>query len=685
MLPGTLFAPTFPQMENDGAVNLVELNSAGVVINVAEYETAKRGDLIELWFESYAIDSLGLADEPVGQYFPWQCSIAPETAMLLPNGVYKVQYNMVDAAQNSAWSNVGKVIIDRSSTGTLPPPLFPEAGSDNELDYDDAMSDGGTPVTIPNYDGISAGDVVTLFWVGLNNNAVIQESITSMTHTVKDDELNGFNVLIATAFIIPANMNQARAWYVVQHTDTRNERSVNGLVNINTSSGLTLPPPVFIEGDDEWIDANEAASENGTPLQIPAYPGIAVGDTVTTHWQGYSPEGVPFDETRYQVISEVAQADISAGFTITIPTSMIVPVGIGYGIGYYSVLFASGEQGSSLAAEIGVDVIHTLQLPAPTLPEALDDGVIDDNDAMSNGGTPVVVDYPDMAEGDSVTIFWSCYQNQDISPVVGTVYSTTRSVTSSEAALQSLTFTVPSKYITPTGKGYAVANYTVSFHSGGIGYSDDAVANIDTQGGEITGSGYLGGSTGYAPWNNTVIQDSYVKYLAINNGVPLRGVDVEFNLYGNNYFTNNKLKSITLKTDLQGYVQTNISGSDTLINTITAQIVGSAVPTSTIGFETERTNEISVPSLSSEPYIPGSGNRQFTLSISENSGFYSLSTNNKSDIYIDNINKGDHISNIEISASSPLIFNVSSNNLNNTVITVSHSNPADGDYCSYSF
>lgn len=681
----TLYAPSFPQMENDGVINLAELATSGVLINIAEYENAAPGDFLELWFESVAIDSIGLGEGPMGQYFPWPSAINPQAALLLPDGVYKVQYNLVDAAQNSFWSNIGKVIIDRTSTGTLPPPLFPEAGADNSLDYDDAMSGGGTPVTIPNYPGIAVDDNVTLFWVGTRDGKVIQESITSVSHTVQESELGGFNVTISTAFIIPENMDSARAWYVVTHTDIRNERSENGFVNINTSSGNTLPPPVFIEGDDEWIDADEAASDNGTPVQIPAYPAISVGDTVTTHWQGYSQNGDPVAGTDWQFITLVKETDLSGGFVVNIPTAEILPIGIGYGICYYNVLFASSEQGSSLAAEIGVDVTHSLELPAPTVPEALDDGVITETDAMSNGGTPVDVSYPSMAEGDSVSLFWSCYTGTDITPVPGTVYSATRSVTADEARLQTMTFTVPSKYITPTGKGYAVVNYTVNFHSGGIGYSDDSVANIDTEGDVITGSSYLGGSTGYAPWNNTVIQGCFVKYLAMDNGVPLRNVAVEFSLFGNNYFTNNKLKTITINTDFQGYAQTNISGSDTLNNTITAQIIGSSIPASTVGFETERTNDITVPLLTSEPYIPGTGNREFTLSVSEEAGNFTLSTNNNADIYIDGVNKGGLVTDLNVNVSSPVIFSITANNLNNTAITVSRVNPSDGSYCTYYF
>ena len=685
MLPNTLYAPIFPQMENDGVINFSELSTSGIVINVGQYENAAPGDFIELWFESYAIDSIGLAGDPVSQYFPWQSVIIPEIAILLPNGVCKVQYNAVDAAGNNAWSTVGKAIIDKSSTGTLPPPLFPEAGADNTLDYDDAISDGGTPVTIPNYPDITAGDNVTLFWVGFSGGEIIQESITSLSHTVGDDELNGFNLVISTAFIISKNMDLARAWYVVQRTDSRNERSENGSVNIDTSGGESLPPPIFLEGDDKWIDANEALSDDGTPIQIPAYPAISIGDTVTSYWQGYSQNNTPVPDTFWQFITEVQQQDISEGFIVNIPTASILPIGIGSGASYYNVQFASGQQGSSLAAEICVDVTHTLELPAPVIPEALDDGVIDETDAMSNGGTPIDISYPSMEEGDNVSLYWSCYNASNITPVAGTVYSATLSVTASEAAQQSMTFTVPSRYITPTGEGYAVVNYTVNFQSGGIGYSDDGVANIDTQGDIISGSDYLGGSTGYAPWDNTVIQGCFVKYLAMDNGVPLKNVNVDFTLFGNNYFTNNNLKTITVSTDPQGYARTNISGSDTLKNTITAQIVGSSIVASEVSLETERSNDITVPLLTSEPYIPGSGNRDFTLSVSEEVGTFTLFTNNNSNIFIDGINKGGVVTNLTVNAGSPVQFSVTSNNINDTVITVSRISPADGTYCSYYF
>lgn len=684
MLSTTLYSPLFPQMENDGVINLEELSSSGIVIDIAEYENARKGDLIELWFESYTIGSIGLAADPVSQYFPWQCSIAPNIADAISDGIYQVQYNVIDAAQNSAWSETGNAIIDRTSTGTLPPPLFPEAGADNTLTYDDAMSDGGTPVTVPNYSGISAGDNVTVFWVGLKDGIVVQRSITKVSHTVQDDELDGFNVFIATAFIIPDSLDTAVAWYVVNHSDSRNERSVNGSVNIDTSSGTMLPAPAFIEGNDGWIDAEEAASDNGTPVAIPAYPGIAVGDTVTTHWQGFTQEGIPVAEAKYDALTHVIESDLTDGFDVDIPTAFITPVEIGYGICYYDVAFASGSAGSSLAAEVGVDVVHSA-LPAPQLPEALDDGVIDNDDAMSSGGTPVVIAYDAMAEGDSVTLSWSGYQGANITPVSGSVYVTTRAVTAAESASGTLTFIVPSNYIMPIGQGYAVASYSVQFTAGGIAWSDDATATINTQGSESNGSSYLGGSTGYAPWNNTVIQGCYVEYLAMNNGSPLRNTDVQFTLYGNNYFTSNQLNTITLTTDLQGYVRTNISGADTTANTITAEIPHSDHPVSTLSLETERTNMQAVPYLTSDPYLPGSGNRKFLLSLSQNSGVFRLTTTNNADIYINGENKGGIVDNVAVSSGSPLEFEVTSNNLSNTAVTVSDNGSDSRPYCTYYF
>ncbi len=680
-----LYAPIFPQMNGDSTINLAELVSSGIIIDIAEYATAKKGDFIELWFESYVIDSLGLAEEPVSQYFPWQCTITPEIASLFEDGIYQVQYKVVDIAQNSSWSSVGNAIIDRTATGTLPPPLFLEAGSDNTLDYDDALSLGGTTVTIPAYPGIAVNDNVTLYWAGFRNEKLIQSSVTRVSNTVKENQLNGFDLPIATAYIVAGNIDKAKAWYIVEHPTELNERSAFGIVDIDTSTANLLPPPDFIEGEDEWIDYDEAYSDNGTPVQIPAYPGMAAGDIVTTYWQGFSESGQIVEGTDYQYVTTVSSSDLSSGFIVNIPINKILPVDIGYGISYYNVHFVSNDQGSSLASRVGVDVIHSEALPAPLLPEATDDNVIDNNDALSEGGTPVTVSYPDMVEGDNVTINWSCYHAEDIIPVEGTVYAVTHSVTSTDVINNAFTLTIPAKYITPTGKGYAVANYTVNFKTGGIGYSDDAMANIDTQGEPLAGSGYLGGSTGYAPWSNTVIQNSYVKYLAMENNQPLRYANVTFTLYGNNYFTDNAKKTITLRTDINGYVETNISGSDTLLNTLTANIDGNTLPASTIGLQTERTNDTVVPYLSSDPYIPGSGNRNFILTVSHDAGEFMLSTNNNSDIFIDGVNKGSLVSNLAVYSASPVYFSVSSNNLNNTKVAVSTTTPDSREICSFYF
>jgi len=684
MVTTPLPRPLFPQMGNDGVINQLELDTSGIIIEVAEYGTAKKGDYIELWFESVAINSISLAEDNIDQYFPWICRVSPEIASKIQDGIYKVQYKVIDAAQNHTWSDTGNAIIDRETIGTFPPPIFPEADAENIISYDDAMSDGGTPVSIPAYPGIAIGDRVTLYWVGYINNDISQQSITQINHNVQHDELFGFDVYVSTPFILVEGLDRAKAWYVVSKNESRNERSKDGSVFIDATGNIGLPEPSFIEGDDGWLDIYEATSNSGTPIAVPVYSGMNLNDTVVIHWQGYNKDGGLITETKHDIIKCVNENDLADGFQVNIPTMKIIPIEVGTAFCYYDVFYVDGTSGSSSGASIKIDTIHKV-LPPPYLTEAINDGVIDNEDAISEGGTPVDISYETIEEGDNVTLYWSGYQGNNLTPSIGSVYSITRIVSLTESQLGIISFTVPTSYIISIGKGYATASYTVQFANGGMAKSEDAVVDIDTFGGDFDGSNFLGGTTGFSPWGNIVIQNCSVQYLAMENGLPLRNVDVLFRIYGNNYFTINNLKEITLKTDIQGYVRTNISGSDTSINTITAKIIGVDNAFSSIAMETERSSVQAVPFLISEPYSQKSGVRSFVLSVSQDSATVRLSASNNSSIYIDGVNHGGEVDELTVYSSHPIYFYLKYNQMHPTDLSVFEHGSNTKKYCSFYF
>lgn len=465
-----LFATKFPQMADDGVIDQDELDSeGGVLFEVPAYSDAAVGDYITFNFDVEKSFYLYLESEPVNQYFPWSGTVPQD---LLIDGSYQAWYTVIDYIGNQAASPISTVFIDRSHQGTLPPPTFPEA-IDNVINDSAAVSGGGTPVAIPAYANIAVDDNVLVYWNGFDEqNQAIPDSATTVAYTVKAaDLINGFTVTITTPYITSIGEGTAQAWYTVHSGSRIPERSVNSVPVIIDTVCECLPAPVFPDGTDGWIDANEAL--NGTPLSVPIYSNMRVGDIVTTYWQGYTSNGVLISAAYDMQHHPVVAADLVAGFSVTLPEAALYAINVGYGQAYYSVDFTqSASTGTSLTAQVNVDTEHCTCLPAPTFPEAVH-GVIDTNAATSNGGTPMAVTYSPMQIGDTVTLQWTGYHNGNLTPVPGAVFSLTVEVNEANIRANHIVIVIPTQFILAIGDGYAVGNYQVAYRAGGIGYSED--------------------------------------------------------------------------------------------------------------------------------------------------------------------------------------------------------------------
>lgn len=478
MNSNSLPPPQFPQMTDDGVINHDELDSqGGVRFKILEYIDPAVGDYITFYFDATQYFYLYLAEEPVSQYFPWS-DVIPSNKV--PDGQYEAKYQILDNARNLSTSQVATVFVDRDQQGTLTPPIFPEALDDNTIDDAEAFSDGGTAVYVPVYSDMAVDDSVIVYWTGFNEQgAQIPRSATTVSYVVVERDLTyGLYVTIPTPYITAIGTGTAKAWYTVHSATRFPERSMDSEpVNIN-STGWVFAPPIFKEGSDGLIDAQEAA--DGTPLLIPSYRNINVGDVVTTYWQGYTQEGIVVPTAYDRQIHTIAVADLNQGFEVIIPNAALRDIRIGSGESYYTVVFATSGGGTSLKSQVDVDTLHTILLNAPTFPEATN-GYIDAADARSGNGTPMQIIYSPMKVGDQVTLQWTGYHYGDTNPVSGSVYTWTVNVSSTDVAAQSITSIIPTENILVIGTGYAIGNYQVSFIDGGIGNSNTQKLNINSE------------------------------------------------------------------------------------------------------------------------------------------------------------------------------------------------------------
>jgi len=535
-------SPSLPQMSDNGYINEVELlSSGGVDVMVNRYSNAAVGDYLSLFWDGEAVRTLWLTEDNIDTAFPWQV-IVPED--LVPDGSHSVWYTSTDTYQNIAASGTTTAIVDRSHTGSLPPPIFIDAVA-GVITYSSVMLNSGTHVDVPG-DALAVDDTVTLYWVGFDETGVtVPASITSVTHTVTSADLQGFDVLIAPSYITPIGEGSAQAWYSVTSPSGIVQNSDSASVNIDMAPSVLYPAPIFPAGGDGWLDCAE--SSLGVDITVPASSSFVVNSVITIYWQGYARDGSAVANT-YDVIAHVvATADITNGFTVTVPSTYVTPIGIGYAQAWYQVNSPS-LPGVSELAQVNVDTEHCSLLPAPEFPEA-DDGVIDADEITADGGTEMTVSYPGMAAGDTVTAFWFGYVTSLSEPVAGTSWTETRTLVASEAEAQLALFHIPAAYITPVGVGYGEGRYQVLFHNEeGIASSATTDVKIDTT---PTAGLWMICSTG-APLFNP--------HLAVRplNSVTLQGpagADVELSVTGTSsaYFNANEAQTLTIRLDDTGF------------------------------------------------------------------------------------------------------------------------------------
>ncbi|WP_312457257.1 hypothetical protein [Pseudescherichia sp.] len=520
----TLIPPKLPQMSADGVINQQDLTQGeGVLIVIEESPNARQGDYLTAYWNGMQIGLLYIADDPAAQ-FPWTLVIP---ASLAPDGNYQVWYSRLDEASNLIASPIVTAVVQRNDIGTLPAPDFPEADSSNTI-TDGDIADGSTLVHVPAYTGIAVGDRVWVYWVGANSSGItIPESVVTLTYTVTSTDLSsGFDVAVAAPYVTVIDVGSATAWYTVTpFAGTTAESSDSATVNIDMT-GVTLPPPTFPEGNDGWIDAIEAA--DGTPVAIPAYDNISIGDTVTVHWQGYN-DGTPVTGATWTTTYVITSGDLSSGFSVTVPSASILPIGIGTAQSWYEVAFISTQSGGvSSAASVNIDTVHSTLLPPPVFPEAAGDNTIDSTEYID--GTPMVIAYSGMSVGDGVNLYWQGYEADGTTLVPGTTWSDIYTVTPQDMTAGSFTTTIPATFITPIGTGKATGQYTVSFYAGGYAESSTAQVNIMTK---STTQLYLNAATG-APWrDNTSAPVVPVNTLTVSGPA---GAGIAVSLSQNAYF-----------------------------------------------------------------------------------------------------------------------------------------------------
>ncbi|MCI0151900.1 hypothetical protein KNO81_39340 [Paraburkholderia sediminicola] len=210
--------------------------------------------------------------------------------------------------------------------------------------------------------GAVAGDTLTLSWGG----QLVEHVLTA------DDILNGYGRVDVSASTIAAAGN-GDIIVQVQLTDIAGNSSgwsMPETVLVGTSGSGTggdtdadtgphdLLAPVVPEMDDGVINAMEAS--HGTTVKIPAYAGMAWGDTITLDWNGHTYEHVVTEAEANKV---GLLPGVSVVIEITVPAADLAGVDAAFEISY-TVTNAEGHVSpSSPTTHVVIDTV------APGTPE----------------------------------------------------------------------------------------------------------------------------------------------------------------------------------------------------------------------------------------------------------------------------------------------------------------------------
>lgn len=580
-------------MEDDGYITDVELQSdQGVIVDVNKYSLAAPGDYLGLYWDGRLFGTL-LLNNPDTQIWPWSVIIPADYAQ---DGPHQTWYTVTDAAQNPSASPVAQSCVDRTHTDGLLPPTFPDADSSQTITYDSVMLQGGTHIHVPWSDGaFNAGDTVYVYWRELDalGNAVPNSQI-SVTHTVTTADLtSGFNVLIGSSYVTTlTTTGTAEAWYSVIPLDgSAAKSSQTGSVNINMTGTGAYPAPVIPTGSDGWINCSDITTD-GTEIKILANTQFRSGSVVDIYWQGYTTSGSLAPDAAYHLSHSLTGNDVTAGFSIMVPASVIIPIGIGYAQAWY-VVNAPSVPGVSALAQVQVDAEHCSPLPPPVFPDAQDDNTLNQAEVETNNGTDMNITWPNMEVGDIVTAYWLGYLTTPDAPVPGTSWVETRTLTTTEVQTQLAVFHVPAGYITPVGNGYGEGRYQVMFNSGGTASSQTKDVNISTG----SSTGLLMNCTTGAPLFDPIVPIRPLNTVSLSGPA---GTEVELSLPVSSvaWFNPNGVQTLRLRLDEKG------KGAAQVYSFSSGNVLVSAYSITTPEWSVSR-------SMTFMEWLPGQGELQF--------------------------------------------------------------------------
>jgi hypothetical protein len=275
-------------------------------------------------------------------------------------------------------------------------------------------------------DGVPAAAGATVRWASIGGELSGASSVT---------EVGGI-----------ATINVTASTTAVAVTATTLDDSTGRTVNISTYAPHQAPQ-VFNASSADGFTLDHEDINFGVNAEIPVYAGVALNQIVTFWWSDVDSVVFPITDTNIPPFI----IDVSSSLS-----SDCLKDGQ-YNV-YYVVEDQAGNSTNSspvlITVSDGGQTVPTLS--APVVPEA--DPYI--NIADASDGVDVNISYPDMAEGDVITFYWTGFDSSQ-RKIEGAEISDTYTVLTGDT---SKVFAIDSSLFYPGGKGYqgySTVYYTV--------------------------------------------------------------------------------------------------------------------------------------------------------------------------------------------------------------------------------
>ncbi|MCB5304104.1 RCC1 domain-containing protein [Yersinia bercovieri] len=315
-----------------------------------------------------------------------------------------IRYEIRDTVNNwSLWSLSTMVSIDlEESIFTAP---YAQEAVDSVITID-KLNQKDVHIIIPVYTGIKLGDIVTLKWSGP------QLLPADMVHTLAGSEHK-----YGYVFIIPfSQIRNMGGETVTIYYDVNGKKSQKINLTIDGNSA-TLGAPIAPQAKSGILDLNNIPATDNFLVQLDRNVNLVAEDLVTLYVSGTTSEGEYFD--LFNLPHPVTAPEVGKILTIAIAQDKITMMAGGSLVITYTVTGKTSEDISlSYPLELMLLPLNN-NLPAPTITEMVNPGILNPMDADANGAVHVRIgSYPNKARKDGIQCYWRGEVNYDPEDII---------------------------------------------------------------------------------------------------------------------------------------------------------------------------------------------------------------------------------------------------------------------------